>query len=254
MWNDLAVGSVQSVDRAFTVLRCLASGPAGVTDIADRCGLPKSTVSRLLATLNELDVVEQLGSGGDYQIGPTIVELAGGISPTAHLVALARPHLVDLADQLGEATGLAVLDGAQVHYLDQVDGPHAVQVRNWTGERAPAHLVPSGLVLLSAVGEPERERYLAGSLAGTTAHSMTDAKRLRQRLERVGETGVEWVFEEFADGINSVAAVVRGVDGSPVAALHAHGPSYRFPGDRDAERIAAQVAAAAERVAARLAA
>ena len=144
------MGSVQSVERAFAVLRCLAAGPAGVTEIADRCELPKSTVSRLLATLNEIDVVEQMGAGGDYRLGATIVELASGLSPSAHLVALARPHLVDLSEELGEATGLAVLDGRQVHYLDQVDGPHAVQVRDWTGERVPAHLVPSGIVLLAA--------------------------------------------------------------------------------------------------------
>ena len=161
MWNTATMGSVQSVERAFTVLRCLAGGPAGVTEISERCDLPKSTVSRLLATLNDIDVVEQLGAGGDYRIGAAILELAGGVSPTAHIVALARPHLVDLSEELGEATGLAVLDGAQVHYLDQVDGPHAVQVRDWTGERVPAHLVPSGLVLLAASGDAVRKRYLS---------------------------------------------------------------------------------------------
>ena len=144
------VGSVQSVERAFAVLRCLAGGPAGVTEIADRCELPKSTVSRLLATLNEIDVVEQLGAGGDYRIGATIVELAGGVTPHRPPGGVGRPHLVDLSEELGEATGLAVLDGRQVHYLDQVDGPHAVQVTDWTGERVPAHLVPSGIVLLAA--------------------------------------------------------------------------------------------------------
>src|SRR6186713_1288109 len=192
-----AVGSVQSVERAFSVLRCLAAGPAGVTEIADRCDLPKSTVSRLLATLNEIDVVEQMGAGGDYRLGATIVELASGLTPSAHLVALARPHLRDLSEQIGEATGLSVLDGRQVHYLDQVDGPHAVQVRDWTGERVPAHLVPSGIVLLAAGTPAERDRYLAGSLEATTPRSMTDRKRLRERLDRVAKTGLEWVHDEF---------------------------------------------------------
>src|SRR5688572_9743072 len=100
------MGSVQSVERAFTVLHCLAGGPAGVTEIAERCDLPKSTVSRLLATLHDIDVVEQTESGGDYRIGGALLDLAGGVAPTAHLVALARPHLADLSEQLGEATGL----------------------------------------------------------------------------------------------------------------------------------------------------
>src|SRR5262245_38671073 len=194
-----------------------------------------------------------MGAGGDYRLGATIVELAGGMSPTAHLVALARPHLADLSEELGEATGLSVLDGRQVHYLDQVDGRHAVQVRDWTGERVPAHLVPSGLVLLATGGAASRDRYLAGALEATTPQSTTDPRRLRERLERVAPTGVEWVHEEFAEGINSVAAVVRGRTGDPVAAVHAHGPSYRFPGERPADEIAKLVAAAADRVSERIA-
>ena len=61
--------TVQSIDRAFGVLRALAAGPAGVTDIADRVGLPKSTVSRMLSTLEELGAVEQVSVGGEYRIG-----------------------------------------------------------------------------------------------------------------------------------------------------------------------------------------
>jgi DNA-binding IclR family transcriptional regulator len=247
------VVSVQSVERAFAVLRCLATGPAGVTEIADRCDLPKSTVSRLLATLNEIDAVEQMGAGGDYRLGATIIDLASGLTPSAHLVALARPHLADLSEQLGEATGLSVLDGRQVHYLDQVDGPHAVQVHDWTGERVPAHLVPSGIVLLAACTAAERDRYLAGSLEATTPRSMTDRRRLRERFERAAKTGVEWVHEEFAEGINSVAAVVRDRGGAAVAAVHAHGPSYRFPGERSTDEIGKLVTATAERVSERIA-
>ena len=105
-------------------------------------------------------------------MGATIVELASGLSPSAHLVALARPHLVDLSQELGEATGLAVLDGRQVHYLDQVDGPHAVQVRDWTGERVPAHLVPSGIVLLAG-------RYRVPSVIATSPARWRRPRRAR---------------------------------------------------------------------------
>jgi DNA-binding IclR family transcriptional regulator len=108
-------------------------------------------------------------------------------------------------------------------------------------------------VLLAAGSPAERDRYLSGSLEATTAHSMTDPRRLRERIERIAPAGVEWVHEEFADGINSVAAVVRDRGGAPVAALHAHGPSYRFPGDRPPDEISKLVIAAAERVSERIA-
>ncbi len=246
------MSSVQSVERAFAVLRCLAGGPAGVSEIAERTQLPKSTVSRLLSTLAELGAVEQLASGGAYRIGNGFIDIAAGASPGRNLVALARPFLIELADDLGEATGLSILDGSSVFYLDQVDGSHAVQVRDWTGERIPLHVVSSGLVLLAAAKTPIRDTYLSGPLERFTSRTMTDADALRARLSEIANDGVAWVYEEYSDGINSVAAPVRDGAGHVVAALHAHGPSYRFPSDELADSVAAKVSEAATRVSIRL--
>jgi DNA-binding IclR family transcriptional regulator len=71
-------------------------------------------------------------------------------------------------------------------------------------------------------------------------------------LAAVARRDSEWVYGEFADDINSVAAPVFDSDGDAVAALHVHGPSYRFPGDRDPDQVAAGVAAAAQQLSARL--
>ena len=87
------MSTVQSIERAFVVLRALAAGPAGVTDIADRVGLPKSTVSRLLSTLEEVGAVEQVAAGGHYRIGWTMIDLSGAARPGRSLVSLARPLL-----------------------------------------------------------------------------------------------------------------------------------------------------------------
>ena len=84
------MSTVQSIDRAFAVLRSLTSGPAGVTEIADRVGLPKSTVSRLLSTLEELGAVEQVAAGGDYRVGWAMLELAAAARPGRSLVSVAR--------------------------------------------------------------------------------------------------------------------------------------------------------------------
>jgi DNA-binding IclR family transcriptional regulator len=247
------MSSVQSVERAFAVLRCLASGPAGVSEVAERSHLPKSTVSRLLSTLHELGAVEQLGAGGDYRIGDLMVDLASAAQPGRSLVAIARPHLTQLTEALGEATGLSVLDGHDVHYVDQVDSDRPVQVRDWTGERLAANLVSSGFVLLAGAPPPVLDAFLAGPLPRSTTRTMTDPVLLRQRVDDVRRRGSEWVYEEYIEGINSVAAPVRDVGGRVVAAIHAHGPSYRFPGPGRAESITEQVVAAADRISARLA-
>ena len=180
------MSSVQSVERAFAVLRCLASGPAGVSEVAERSGLPKSTVSRLLSTLNELGAVDQQGVGGDYRIGGLVAELASAAQPGRSLVAIARPHLVQLTEVLGEATGLSVLDGHEVHYLDHVESDNPVQVRDWTGERLSAHLVSSGFVLLAGAPPSALDEFLARPLPRATAKTMTDPELIRKRVDEAG--------------------------------------------------------------------
>jgi DNA-binding IclR family transcriptional regulator len=241
------MSTVQSVERAFAVLRCLSGGPAGVTDVADRVSLPKSTVSRLLSTLEDLGMVEQTEPGGNYRVGAALGEIAAAVTPGRSLIAAVRPHLNDLAKATGEAAGLSVADGFDVLYLDQVDSPNQVQSRDWTGERIPAHTVSSGQVLL-AFGAIDVERYLAQPLERLARGTLTDEAAIRRRIAEVAEKGYALAMEEFLDGLNSVAAPVRDATGRVVAAIHAHGPAYRFPGEGEADRVGQLVASTAKRV------
>ena len=243
---------VQSIERAFAVLSALADGPLGVTDIADQVELPKSTVARLLASLQREGAVEQEPGGTRYRVGSRIVTLAATVLPTRSMVVLARPELEALATTAGEAAGLAVPEGFRVHYVDQVDTPNPVSVRDWTGSRVPMHAVPSGLVILAHVAPASLARFLGRPLETFTPATVTDPAVLRERLRQVLHDGYAWVYGEFSVGINSVAAGVANEDGEVVAAVHLHGPSYRFPPPGADERIGAQVVAAAARISARL--
>ena len=99
------MSSVQSVDRSFAVLRALAGGPAGVTELAERVDLPKSTVARLLSTLEALGAVEQLAVGGEYHLGETLVELGAAARPGRSLGPLVRPFLAELRARLADRSG-----------------------------------------------------------------------------------------------------------------------------------------------------
>jgi DNA-binding IclR family transcriptional regulator len=114
------------------------------------------------------------------------------------------------------------------------------------------HLVSSGLVLLAHLAEPERERYLAGRLEAATPKTTTDPAALRRRLDEVAARGTAWTIDEFVTGIGSVAAAVTGPGGRVLAAVHVHGPSYRFPPPGAEDEVAAAVAAAAARISTRL--
>jgi DNA-binding IclR family transcriptional regulator len=223
------VSRVQSIERAFAVLAALTDGPIGVTEVADRVELPKSTAARMLASLAREGAVEQVPGETRYRLGPRIEALATGLVPTRTLVAVARPHLVELAASIGEAAGLSIPDGREVHYVDQVDTANPVAIRDWTGSRVPMHAVSSGQVFLANASATTVDRYLAEPLTALTGRTITDPDAFRERLRVVALGGFSWVHDEFAEGISSVAAGIADASGEIVAAVHVHGPSYRFP-------------------------
>lgn len=240
------MSSVQSIRRAFGVLSALGDGPLGVTDVAERSGLPKSTAARMLATLVDEGAVEQVPGDTSYRLGPRLITLAGGFSLTRSLAAIARPTLSNLAEGSGEAAGLGVPDGDLIHYIDQVDTVHPVLVRDWTGVRAPLHAVSSGQVLLAFRTPAAIERYLERPMERFTPNTLVDPDTVRDRLREVRRRGYSWAIEEFDAGISSVAAPIADASGEVIAAVHIHGPSYRFPPpDRTAELAQIVVAGAA---------
>jgi len=245
---------VQSIRRAFSVLRALAGGPLGVSDVAVASRIPKSTAARLLAALAAEGAVEQVPGERRYRLGPDLLSIAKGLDETWDIIAIARPTLVDLAAELGEAAGVSIRDGWTVQYVDQVEPPepNQVQVRDWTGTRVPLHAVSSGQVFLAQLAAPVLSRYLAEPMDAFTPRTLTDAPALLERLREVRRDGHAWVRDEFALGLTSVAAGVADARGELVAAVHVHGPTYRFPAPGREDQIAAAVRAAAGRVGRRL--
>jgi DNA-binding IclR family transcriptional regulator len=243
--------TVQSIDRAFLVLKALAVEPSGVTDLAQRVGLPKSTVARMLASLEEQGAVKRAEDEAVYSIGMGLVELAGAVDATAALATAVRPHLVWLAEQVGEAAGFSVPTGYVMEYMVQVESPNPVQVRDYTGLTVPMHVGPSGLCVMSQWPEKETARYLSRPLEAYTEGTVVDPAAIRERLCRTRGAGHCWVYEEFAEGINSVAAPVLADGRGALGAIHVHGPAYRFPSDGHADAIASVVMEAAHRFSAR---
>jgi DNA-binding IclR family transcriptional regulator len=246
------VSRVQAVERAFAVLAVLADGPVGVTEVAERTGLPKSTAARLLASLVREGVVEQVPGATQYRLGQRLVTLAARIRPAGSLSGLARPSLTELASTVGEAAGLSVADGYLVHYIDQVSSPKPVSVRDWTGSRIPMHAVSSGQVLLAFASPVFVQRYLGRPLERFTDRTLQTAADLLVRMRVVRRDGYAWAIEEFDEGISSIAAPVADASGEVVAAVHLHGPSYRFPAPGSETAIAERAISAAARIAAAL--
>ena len=250
--GGLAMQTVQSIDRAFQILEEVASDPGGISELSRRLGLPTSTVARLLATLERLGAVERMTDDNGYRIGSAIVTMAASIDPNQSLLAVAQPYMVDLVEQVAEAVGLSIPAGYDVHYIGQVDCANPVQVRDWTGVSLPMHVVPSGMVVLAHWPDEAIARYLSRKLDRYTPGSVTDPRRIRERIERVRDEDVSWMEEEFAEGISSVAAPLFNAAGVVVGALHSHGPTYRFPDEALRDIIAGRVRSTAQAISASL--
>ncbi len=239
------MAGVQSIERAFAILRVLALGPAGVTEVADKTDLPKSTVSRLLTALESEGAVEQVEDGAEYAIGEALQTLAGSTGPRATLRAVIRPFIEKLSEESGGSAGFTVRRGREVYWVDNVDVAEAmVQVSNQTGQSFPLHTVPSGIALLSTFAPAELDEYCEQALR-RNGRAVADPARVRDRVGKVGADGVVVSNEELDPGVNAIAAPFLGPSGTYEGALYVQGPSFRFPADGDHERVVALVVEAA---------
>lgn len=241
--------TVQSVDRAVTVLEILArDGEAGVTGLAAELGVHKSTAFRLVAALEARNLVEQNVDRGKYRLGLGILRLAGATAARLDVVQESRPACRRLAADTGETINITVPSDGAALYVDQVAGSSAVQTHNWVGQRIPMHATSNGKVLL-AFGAPE---LLVGlELPAFTEYTITRRERLDEELAVIRAQGHGIAVDELEIGLTAIAAPIRDRDGVAVASLSASGPSFRLTPERLAE-IAPLVRAAADDVARRL--
>jgi len=250
---DSGNGGVQSVDRALYVLELLARrGEAGVTELASDIGVHKSTVSRLLAALEDRELVEQAFERGKYRLGFGILRLANAVSGRLDVTRQGREVCERLALEVGETVNIAVLRSEYAVNVDQARGPSAVSTHNWVGELTPLHATSSGKVLLAFMSADARRDLLAvAGLRRFTEHTITSVERLEAQLQDVSRNGYVVSLEELEQGLNAVAAPIRDHLGGVIAALSVSGPAYRLTVER-VQEIAPMVVSAADDVSRRM--
>ena len=213
------------------ILREVSTAPdgIGVNAIAQQIGLAKSTTSRILSTLEEWNAVERTADNR-FKIGPGLVRLVENQPLSATLKALVRPALQRIAAKTGEATLLVINDGAEALYLDMAAGSHAVQVRDWTGERVPFNVTSGGKMLLAHADEEFIDRYLTRPLARHTENSVSDPSKLATQLELIRQNEYSVTDGEYDDEVAGITVPVKNDDGEVVAAITVYGPTFRIRG------------------------
>jgi IclR family acetate operon transcriptional repressor len=246
-------GSIQSVERAVAVLKLLgeADPELGVSELARRLKLHKSTVSRLLSTLEAGGFVQQDPRNGRYRLGLQLAALAGLALTQYELRDVARPLLQELATTSGETTTLSVLDGTEAVNIDQVLAPHPVKHLGWIGRRLPLHCTAAGKPLLAHLPVAALERILSRPLARYTARTITNPTLLRRDLERIRAQGCAVVQEEYEAELSAIGAPVRDHRGEVMASITISGPSFRLTSER-LMQFSSSVCQTADRISAQL--
>ncbi len=228
MTTDTSTNGESPIDRAFHVLQTVvaAGEPLGVRELSRRTGLPRSTTSRLVATLERLRMVGRTAEG-EVIAGGGLATLQLDAAAAPMLADQLQPMLVDLVQAFGENAALAVDDGDALLYVANVVSENSVSVRDVGGERHQFHLVAPGLMAMAYWEQSRLDTYLADPLLAATEFSVTEPCELRSRLCRAADEGFVWTDQELEIEINGLAVPVW-ADGEVVATLSLYGPSYRF--------------------------
>ncbi len=246
---------VQAVARTLRILEVLAAeGELGLTDLAARVGVHKSTLYRFMCTLCDLGYARRDPDTERFSLRLKIFEIGSSVYARLDLVKLAMPTLGRLSSATQETVHLAILDDGQLVYLSKIESTRSLRVsmQSRVGMTAPAYCTGIGKVLLAWSDTGFLEGYLKHcEFVRYTEHTIPDRLRLAAELQATRNRGWAVDDEEHEYGVRCVAAPVREKDGAVVAALSIAGPTVRMGRDR-LESIRTLVCEAADEISAAL--
>jgi DNA-binding IclR family transcriptional regulator len=242
---------LSSVRNAARLLKQFSSRDRelGVSELARRLDLGKSTVHRLLVTLTAEHLLDQDPITGKYRLGLAMHDLGAAVASHMDLHEAVIVPLEQLRNATHETCQVSVLDGREVVYVERLDSPQTLRLFLEVGRRNAAHSTSTGKCLLAFLPEPELNAVLDGwKLERKTPHTITDKRELRKVLKEIRKQGYAHNLHESEVGVLSVAAPIRNLAGRVVAAMSVAGPETRMePALPQMTRAAMEAAAMASR-------
>jgi IclR family transcriptional regulator, KDG regulon repressor len=221
---------LSSVTTAIRLLKAFSEDEVeiGVSALAQKLKVAKSTVHRLAVTLVAEGLLEQNPETERYRLGVGLFGLGTLVRRRMNLSNEARPYLFDLRKHTGETIILGIPTDTEVMHVYDLESPQAVGIKSDLGARRPAHCTAVGRAIFAFAPEETVERLLAGPLVRRTPHTITDPARVREIFAEVRQRGFAIEDEESEPGIRAIAAPVRDSTGAVVGAVGVAGPSLRL--------------------------
>lgn len=227
---------IQAIERAVAILGAFSAADPelGVSDIAARLGLHKSTVHRFVVNLESAGFLERTRSGARYRLGLRIFELGSLVLKQMNLWEEALPYLEWLVSKSGETGHLAVLAGGEAVYIEKVEARRSLRIPSAIGRGYPAHATSLGKVLLANLENTSivDDLIVERGLAKFAPNTITDPDRLHEELRAVRERGYAVDDEEYEEGLRCIGAPIVGHTGQVVAAIGMGGPVTRVTPER----------------------
>jgi DNA-binding IclR family transcriptional regulator len=219
------------LSKAVVVLDALAElGVAGPSELSRRTGLAKTTAYRTASELYSVGLIERAGDG--FRLGPKLFELGNKVPGRRHLRDAALPYLEDLSRATNQTVHLAVLDNAEVIFIERLVGRRSDEVPSSVSTRLPLHCTATGKCILAYGPDDIATTVLEAPLQPMTDRSIADPDQLRAQLADIKVSGIAQEIGEVVDGLRSLAAPIHGHRQELVGALSATGPSDDFDIDR----------------------
>lgn len=221
---------LSSVANSLRLLKAFSDDDyeIGISALAQRLGLAKSTVHRLASTLIDADMLEQNPETGRYRLGLALLELGLLVRRKMDVTNEARPYLRTLREQTGETVHLAILDHTSVLYVNKLESKQAIRMSSEVGSRAPVHCTGDGKALLAFQPDEVVAELIGHGLAPRTPNTITNPAALRRDLAAIRARGYAIDDEESELGLRSVAAPIRSHANAVIASLSIAGPAHRI--------------------------
>jgi IclR family transcriptional regulator, acetate operon repressor len=218
---------IQVIARAGAILRALENEPAGLSlgQIAQRVHLARSTVQRIVAALEMEKLVIAATPNGRVRLGPTILRLAASVR--SDFIALARPFLERLSEELHETVDLSTVGKDHLVFIDQVIGPQRLRTVSAVGETFPLYCTANGKAYLAQLTDAGIEALIGRTYAPRTPKTLTRLDALLTDLKAARRSGVAYDREEHTLGICAVGVAMRDPLGNAVA-ISVPVPTQRF--------------------------
>lgn len=241
---------MQVLDRTVGILQALADAPTdlGPGEIAQRLSLHKSTIHRLLASLERYGYIRRQPATGKYGLGLKLFELGSRAVARLNLHGYAQPLLEELVAETGETAHLAVMDRGQMVSVVIAESPRTVRTPATVGRRTPMHCTAVGKAMLAALPEPTVAALLQNyPLKAYTRRTLITRAALMADLDKIRKRRYAVDDEEIEEGLRCVGAAVRNHSGSVIASISIAGPAFRLGRSR-VPTLARAVVAIADRL------